>query len=370
MRRVKIGLDATPLLGRPTGVGRYVAGLLGGLSALPEPPELVLTAFTLRGASELPALAAQSGAVGARVSARRAPARALHAAWLRTALPPVELLTGWVDVFHGTNFVLPPTRHAAGIVTVHDLSYARYPDLVSAASRRYGALVSRALQRAAVVLTPSQAVAEEFTEHYALEGGRVVATGLGVDEAWFTATPLTSAELGVLGLPERYLLFVGNREPRKNLPVLLEAHAALRADDADTPPLVLVGPPGWGDVIDLGSPGVIFADYLADDCLRRVVAGSACLVFPSRYEGFGLPPLEALASGVPVVASDLPVLREVLGGHAELVETENADTLAAALQKVLTRTHSPAAGQAWAARWTWRCCAELTLSAYRQAMDG
>lgn len=367
---MRVGLDATPLLGRPTGVGRYVSGLLGGLCALTDPPDLVLTAFTLRGASELPGRAAQAGAGAVRVSRRRVPARALQAAWRRADVPPVELLTGRIEVFHGTNFVLPPRWRAGGVVTVHDLSYERFPDLVAAASRRYRELVPRALRSAAVVLTPSQAVADEVSERYGLADGRVVATGLGVDRAWFEAVPPAAAELAELGMPERYLLFVGNREPRKNLSVLLRAHAAQRAEDPDTPPLVLVGPPGWGDALDTTSAGVVVAGYLDDSRLRRVTAGAACLIFPSLYEGFGLPPLEALASGVPVVASDLPVLREVLGTHAEFVEPDDADELAAALARVLARTHDPVPGRQWAARWTWRRCAEATLSAYDTARHG
>ena len=365
---MRVGVDATPLLGRPTGVGRYVAGLLGGLSALPEPPELVLTAFTLRGASALPSLAAQAGAAAATVSGRRVPARALQAAWQRVDLPPVELLTGRVDAFHGTNFVLPPARRAAGVVTVHDLTYERYPDLVSVASRRYRDLVPRSLRRATVVLTPSQAVADELTEHYGLDSGQAMASGLGIDDAWFGALPLGPAELARLRLPERYVLFVGNREPRKNLPVLLEAHRALREDEPDTPPLVLVGPSGWGEGV-APAPGVVLAGYLDDVLLRRVVAGAACLAFPSRYEGFGLPPLEALATGAPVVASDLPVLREVLGRHAVLVPPDDACALAGALRAVLNRPHAAEPGRQWAARWTWQRCAEVTLSAYRTALE-
>lgn len=364
---MRVGLDATPLLGRPTGVGRYVSGLLGGLCALPDPPPLVLTAFTLRGAAELPGRAAAAGAGAARVSRRRVPARALQAAWRRADFPPVELLTGRLEVFHGTNFVLPPRRRAGGVVTVHDLSYERFPDLVAAASRSYRELVPRALRGGALVLTPSQAIADEVSEHYGLADGRVVATGLGVDRAWFEAVPPTAAQLLELGLPERYILFVGSREPRKNLPVLLRAHAALRADDAGTPPLVLVGPPGWGEVADLSAAGVMVAGYLDDSALRRVTAGAACLAFPSLYEGFGLPPLEALASGVPVVASDLPVLREVLGEHAQYAAPGDCDALAAALCLVLGRTHDPAAGRQWARRWTWRRCAEATLDSYRTA---
>ncbi len=367
---MRVGLDATPLLGRPTGVGRYVSGLLGGLCALADPPELVLSAFTARGASGLAGRAAAAGAGAARVSGRRLPARALHAAWRRSDLPPVELLTGRVDVFHGTNFVLPPARRAAGVVTVHDLTYARFPDLVSAASRSYRDLVPRALRSGALVLTPSEAMADEVSAHYGIDRGRVRATGLGVDRAWFETSPPTPAERVGLGLPERYILFVGNREPRKNLPVLLRAHEALRAEDSDAPPLVLVGPPGWGDAADLSASGVVVAGYLDDAQLRLVTAGAACLTFPSRYEGFGLPPLEALASGVPVVASDLPVLREVLGEHAHYAAAGSADALAEGLRQILTCPPAPEAGRAWAARWTWRRCAEATLSAYEAARHG
>lgn len=367
---MRVGLDATPLLGQPTGVGRYVGGLVDGLGDLVDPPELVLTAFTARGASGLPERAARAVAAGARISGRHAPARALQAAWQRTELPPVELLSGRVDVFHGTNFVLPPARHAAGVVTVHDLTYERFPDLVTGATRRYADLVPRSIRRAAVVLTPSAAVAEEVVDHYGLDPTRVLASGLGVDRAWFDTRPLSGAERAELDLPERYVLFVGNREPRKDLPLLVAAHRALLAEDPQTPPLLLVGPPGWGDVVDLDSPGIRTAGYLDDALLRRVVASAACLAFPSRYEGFGLPPLEALASGVPVVASDLPVLREVLGGHAELTPSGDADALAGALSRVLSSAHDPVPGRAWAAGWTWRRCAERTFAAYEQALAG
>ncbi|MCW2714694.1 MAG: glycosyl transferase group 1 [Frankiales bacterium] len=370
MRPVRVGLDATPLLGRPTGVGRYVEGLLGGLSALRPAPELVLTAFTLRGAGDLASLAEQAGAGAARTSGRRIPARALQAAWQRTSLPPVELLSGRVDVFHGTNFLLPPARRAAGVVTVHDLAYLRYPELVSPASRRYAELVPRALRRGALVLTPSRAVADEVVAEYRLDPDRVLASGLGVDRSWFEATPLSPAELAAAGLPERYVLFVGNREPRKNLPVLVDAHAALRRADPETPPLVLVGPAGWGDPLTASSDHVVTAGYLGGEQLRRVLAGASCLAFPSQYEGFGLPPLEALAAGVPVVASDLPVTREVLGSHAELAGVGDVDQLAAALQRVLARTTDPEPGRAWAAQWTWRRCAERTMQVYEAARAG
>src|SRR6185312_2711183 len=191
---------------------------------------------------------------------------------------------------HGTNFVLPPLRRAAGVLTVHDLSYLRYPETVAAASLRYRTLVPRGLRRAAVVVTPSQAVAAEVKAEYGL-GDRVLATPLGVDEGWFGATPMPAAELAARGLPERYLLFVGTVEPRKGLPALLSALRLLHdSDRVAVPPLVLAGPPGWGPALETAAlpPGaVLSAGYLDTADLRRLVAGAALLAYPSVYEGFG-----------------------------------------------------------------------------------
>ena len=141
---------------------------------------------------------------------------------------------------------------------------------------------------------------------------------------------MPAAELAGRGLPERYLLFVGTVEPRKGLPALLSALRLLHdSDEADpaTPPLVLAGPPGWGPALETAAlpPGaVVSAGYLDTADLRRLVAGAALLAYPSVYEGFGLPPLEAFAAGVPVVASDLPVVREVTGELAALAPVGDA----------------------------------------------
>ena len=141
------------------------------------------------------------------------------------------------------------------------------------------------------------------------------------------------------------------------------------------PPLVLVGPPGWGEALDLaGLPAeaVRTPGYLPEHDLARVVAGAAALVFPSWYEGFGLPALEALACGTPVVASDLPALREVLGDQAELVPPGDAAALADALARVLEDPGGEparAARRARAAAFTWRACAQATLTAYRRALE-
>jgi glycosyltransferase involved in cell wall biosynthesis len=351
---MRVGLDGTPLLGARTGIGRYTSSLLAALAGGQD--ELVATAFTLRGRGRLPV------PPGVEVRARPLPARGLQEAWARSELPPVEWLTGPLDVFHATNFVLPPLRRARGVVTVHDLAFLRMTATVSRASARYRTLVPRSIARASVVVTPSEAVAEQVREAYA-PTVPVVAVPHGVSPQWAGAEPPDDALRARLGLPSSYVLFVGTLEPRKDVRTLLAAHRLL----PDAPPLVLVGPPGWGEQVDVS--GCLTPGYLDEDELRPVVAGAAALVLPSRDEGFGLPLLEALAAGTPVVASDLPVLREVGGELATYAPVGDAEAFAAALQSVLDSPGDPAARSAHAARFTWAASAEGHRAAYTLALS-
>ncbi|MDQ1636617.1 MAG: hypothetical protein QOJ32_3426 [Frankiaceae bacterium] len=368
---MRVALDATPLLGQPTGVGRYVAGLVDALTRLPEAPELTLAAFTWRGAKEVPA------PPGVRVAGRRVPARLLQQLWGATDFPPVEWLTGAADVVHGTNFVLPPRRRAAGVLTVHDLAYLHDVATVTPQTLRYQRLVPRAMARGAVTVTPSQATKDDLVATYGADPSRIHVTPLGIDDAWFAAVPPTADQLAALGVPRRYVLAVGNLEPRKNLPDLVEAHRRLTGADPSTPPLVLVGPAGWGEPRRAG-PEVVFTGYQRGETLRQLVAGAAVLAFPSRREGFGLPPLEALACGVPVVASDLPVTREVLGDAATFVGVGDVDALAGALAVAVDgkddedggTTRASAARRDRARLFTWNRCARTTLAAYVSALEG
>jgi len=368
---VRIGLDATPLLGQQTGIGRYVANLFAALPAAAPQDDLVATAFTARGAGDLPAAVPP----GVAVRARPAPARLLRAGWQRGEWPPVEWLAGRVDVFHGTNFVLPPARSAAGVLTVHDLAYLLHADTVSADSARLREIVPRGIARAGVVCVPSRSVRDEVADTYRLPDDRLEVTPLGVDPAWAAATPLPAEQLAALGLDRPYLLFVGNQEPRKNLPVLLAAFAAVCAAEPDGPLLALAGPAGWGtppEIPDVARRRVVRLGYLEQEPLQATVAAARALVFPSRYEGFGLPPLEAFAAGVPVVASDIPPVRETVGQDPELarlVPPDDVDALAEALAADWA-CDEPARRQrrrALAARYSWTATASATHAAYLRA---
>lgn len=166
-----------------------------------------------------------------------------------------------------------------------------------------------------------------------------------------------------LRLPSSYLVFVGTLEPRKDLATLLAAHRLVQ----DAPPLVLVGPSGWGEGVD--TRGCLTTGYLDDEALRPLVAGAAALVLPSRDEGFGLPVLEALATGTPVVASDLPVLREVAGELATYAAVGEAEAFAEALRSVLADPGDRAARQARAADFTWALAAQRTRAVHRQVAE-
>jgi glycosyltransferase involved in cell wall biosynthesis len=365
---MRIALDATPLLGQRSGVGNYVRGLVGGLASLDDGPETLLTLFSIRGSVPGP-LPART-----RPAPRRAPARLLRRTWSRWSWPPAEILTGRVAVFHGTNFVLPPLSRAGGLVTVHDLAYLRYRETVTGDAAQYADLVPAALRRGASVLAVSHAMAAEIAAEYGIDDDRITVAHHGVDPAWGGAEPPSASDRRRLGLPERYLLFMGNLEPRKNLGTLLRAHAQARAEDQDVPPLVLVGPAGWGDRWQGHPPDpadVVLAGYLADDDLRAAVAGAAAVCMPSHYEGFGLPVLEAMAAGRPVVASDISAHREVAGVHAELLPALDTDAWADALTRVAAgRLDDPTrevGRRAHAAGFTWRASAEAHLRAYRTA---
>lgn len=367
---MRIVLEATALLGARTGIGRYTHHLLAELPAALRrrqvTADVAVTTWTARGGrlTDLPP--------GVRQTGLPVPARALRAAWSRGDLPPVELLTGRCDVVHGTNFVSPPARRAREVVTVHDLTYETHRETVSADSLAYRTLVPRALDRGAHVVTPSRTVAADVAAFYRLDPARVTATPLGVDPAWADAAPATPGWLDAHGLPHDHLVFVGSLDPRKNLPRLLAAHRAARAADPGLPDLVLAGPAGREQHLD-PQPGVHRTGWLSDAELRTLVAGSRALLLPSLDEGFGLPALEALACGRPVLTADIPALREVTGTEAVLVDPLDADAIGAGLAAVTAAPDTAAdrdRRRTHARSWSWAACADRTLDVYLSLLDG
>jgi glycosyltransferase involved in cell wall biosynthesis len=368
--RLSVALDATPLLGRPTGVGAFCAGALAGLA---DRAELDVSVFAVswRRRRDLP------GLIPPNVSSRQRTmfARPLQVAWAHSPFPPVEWFIGSRQVVHGTNFVVPPTKQAAEVLTVHDLTVIRFPELCDRPTLEYPALIRRALDRGAWVHTPSEFVAAEVIDAFGIDPGRVRAVHHGIPA--LVGGPDHTLPFTLPDGTSRYVLAIGTVEPRKDYPTLVEAFSSVSRAHPEVA-LVIVGADGWGaerlaDAIG-SSPArdrILRPGYLDDAGLEVTLRRASVLAYPSVYEGFGFPPLQAMAAGVPVVTTAVGAIPEVVGDGAQLVDGGKPDQLAEALIHVLdggpdidgliARAHQRAAG------FTWSKCAEGLDRLYRDA---
>ena len=368
-RQLRVALDGTPLLGRITGIGLTVRELLENLVAFDE-LDLRAYAVTFRGRGGL----AERVPAGVLSEQRPMAARPLMAAWSRSSHPRIERFIGSVDVVHGTNFVVPPSRRAARVVTVNDLTFERYPELCEPATLRFGRLVARAVDSGAILHVPSQFVAAEVRATYGAAREQVIVVGWGTP-------PLAPADLeGAASIIEEgrpFVLSVGTAEPRKDLPSLVRAFGLLSGADPELR-LLLVGPRGWGEealedaISELEQPErVLRAGYVDDGVLSALLGRARVLAYPSLYEGFGLPPLQAMAAGTPVVSTRAGSIAEVVGGAALLVEPGEVEDLAAALAIAVydeaQRGVLITAGRARVGDFTWEKTAQGMLELYRRA---
>ena len=364
-RRLRVALDGTPMLGPRTGIGEVVAGLLPRLAADPT-LECSAYALTWRGrgsfAAKLPA--------GVRAAVRPVPARFVRARWMRSTRPRIEHWTGTVDVVHATNYVPPPSR-APVLVSIYDLGFIRFPDFVTADALQYPELLRRGFGRGATVHATSDFVAAEIRAEFGLPAERVVRVYPGIP-------PITGGDAAAgrrAAGAARYVLAMCTIEPRKNLPVLVDAFDAVAAHDPDVA-LVVAGQDGWGSEAFAAACArashrnrIHRLGYVDDVTRADLLAGAAVLAFPSRYEGFGFPPLEAMVAGVPVVASTAGAIPEVVGDAALLVDPDDGDGLAAALVRALTDDHTRAdliaRGHAQVGRFTWDATVAALVALYR-----
>lgn len=369
---IAIAVDVTSLIGPRTGVGALTENLVAGLAAR---SDVAVRAFavTWRGRGSL---AAQLPS-GVTLATRPMAARPLRALWRRRDRPVIETWTGPVDVVHGPNFVVPPSRRAARVVTVHDLTAWRFPELVDAGTAAYPALVARAVAGGAWVHTPSRFVAGEVAGELGVDPARVVAIANGAPDLGSDGPGRNAATGRALGGGERYVLAVGTVEPRKDLPGLVAAFDAVATDDPDVR-LVLAGPAGWGaPALDEAVAAathperIVRTGWVDDDARAALFRGASVVAYPSVYEGFGLVPLEAMAAGVPVVATRAGAIPEVVGDAAELVDVGDTDSLADALALVLRdddrRAALVAAGHLRRARFRWGATVEEVVALYRRA---
>jgi glycosyltransferase involved in cell wall biosynthesis len=372
-RPLRILLDYRPALRQRTGVGEYVHELARALVATggTEGAE----SLCLFSSSWQHRLAADV-VPGAIVIDRRIPVRLLNLLWHRAQWPPVETVAGGgFDVAHSAHPLLMPARRAAQVVMVHDLDFLHHPERSHREIRRdYPALAPVHIRAADAVAVNSQHTAAEVVRLTGVDAGQIFVCPLGrPDWAPRDAEPADAP-----------LLFLGSIEPRKNVGLLLDAYErvlALRGLRAlQTPRLVLAGGAGLGaDAIlerargSALAPHVDVLGYVNPDTRRDVYASAMICVMPSHTEGFGLPALEAMTTGVPVVAADQGALPEVVGTAGTLFRSGDADELAAVLDALISDPHRRAqmrdAGLEQARSFSWTHTASRTREAWTHALE-
>jgi glycosyltransferase involved in cell wall biosynthesis len=287
-----------------------------------------------------------------------------------------------LDLFHGTNFDIPLWKRCPAILTIHDLSDFLYPETHEArgvwrARRRLPLMARTATQ----IVTHSESVRREVIEHLQVSREKVIAIPAAARSVFRPLPPDQTIETRKrLGVEDEFLLFVGTIEPRKNLIVLLNAYRELLSATELHPQLVIAGKKGWltdslfSSLRELGiEERVLFTGYVSDNDLCALYSSCRVFIYPSKYEGFGLPPLEAMACGAPVIASSIPSIREVTGETARLVAPAGSDDLAQAIVTLLRdeneRQRLSVAGFKRAQQFSWNHTAQLMLGVYHQAWE-
>ncbi|MBN1147315.1 MAG: glycosyltransferase family 4 protein [Anaerolineales bacterium] len=380
---MRVVIDARMLLPQMTGVGRYLLGLGRALGDLPGEDrfEMWLQAGLPR---DHPVWRLADGRAAQPVSLRQLPIR--HMDWRAAWMLPGQLSRAQADLLHYPHFDLPWTASGAIAATIHDLKYIARPDFFPHVSRAKRlvmlAMMAFTSRRARRVIAVSHSTRQDIIRRLHVEPGKVIAIPHGVDERYWQPAPASEIEALRLryGLGERLILFVGERRPHKNITGLLRAFAAFRRMAREPYQLVIAGkryadyqePEEIIESLALKN-AVRLLEYVSDEDLPLLYRAADALVLLSYYEGFGLPVLEAMASGAPVVASNVTSLPEVVGQAGLLVSPDDPEQAAAAILKAIPggalREPCIARGLERASQFTWEECARRTVEVYRQAIS-
>jgi len=375
---MRVCVDIQAAVAQSAGVGRYVHEMVRHLAAtLPPETELVLFYFDfLR--------RARSASVSKAVVKpwRLAPGSLIQQLWKRGMGPPFDQLAGEADVYHFPNFILPPLHRGRSVVTIHDLSFIRLPDTTEEKNLQYlTARIRDTVSRADLIVTDSEFSAREAEDLLEVKSDRLSVVYPGIDTRFFPQEEPEIARMRLLlSLPRPYILTVGTIEPRKNHAFLIEVFEGLEEFDGD---LVIVGRRGWKctpilERIRTSSRRghIRWLAGINDHLLTALYSGAELFVFPSLYEGFGFPPLEALACGCPVVSSAAGSLAEILGrtgSPAKLVDGFDRDRWGETIRRALSdsdwRHLSASRGPDYARQYRWEDAARTMWENYQRLVS-
>lgn len=366
---MNVGVDLRPSLARPTGAGLYILNLARRLPAVA--PDLHFYYFSASLKDRYPH---RDWPANVTLVDRRIPVRLLNYAWNRWGWPPLDSFVGaGLDLVHSPHPLIVPGKRARHVVTIHDLFFLKHPEMTEAEVRRdYAPLVKQHAKRADAVICASEYTAAEARSLLEVAPEKIVVIPLGVDPAY--REPVTPAEVeSVLArrrLPRGALLYVGNEERRKNLVNLVMAYLGVARRRRQPPPLILVGPGShWAHGGYLG-PQICATGYLPTREIRVLMAASRALILASLEEGFGLPVVEAMAAGLPVICSRGSALEEVAGDAATMVDPLSAASIAEGIEALLDdparAERQRQLGLERSQRFDWEIAAARTVELYRR----
>ncbi|MBA2424645.1 MAG: glycosyltransferase family 4 protein [Actinomycetota bacterium] len=355
---MRIAFDVSPLSHPPLGIGNYIRGSLGGLvEAAGGEHEIVAFAPTsLKGPERIRAALA---GIDVELRTWRLPlSHALRTAWSIAGLPAAERLLGGFDVLHFSDWMFPSQRAGVRATTIHDLVPLHHPEWTTPRTRSMHARKYRNTARTCdVVFVNSRYTGEDVIATLGVPADRVHVAHPAARDEFSSDGPAAD-----LGAP--YILTVATLEPRKNLQTLVDAHRLLGGNLL----LAVAGGEGWGDQPELSDTRIRRLGFVSDDELARLYRGAAVVVYPSRFEGFGIPVLEAMACGCPVVVSSHPSLDEASGDASVRVDPDDPAAIAAGIERGLReRERLATVGLEHAASFTWRAVGETFLRGYEEA---
>ncbi len=373
---MRIAIDYSAGVNQTAGIGRFVRNLVQALSLIDQTNEYVLM-YAKPNPGRLLDLPS-----GPNFSAKELPLRErlLTILWHRLHLPiSVDRLVGPVDIFHAPDFVLPPVKHAVSILTVHDLAFLIHPECADDRLRRFlEKAVPRSIARADYILADSENTKSDVVCLMDADPERVFVVPGAVDPVFVPAAQSSIDDTKEkYQLDQPYILGLGTIEPRKNWPRLIEAYARFRTSTGLPHQLVIAGGNGWLTEETFASASrspysqdIRFTGRIPDDTLVPLITGAEVFAYPSLYEGFGLPPLEAMACGTPVICSNSSSLPECAEGAALMVPPTDTDAMAEALEQICTddnlKQDLRRRGTARAAEYGWEDSAKRLLEIYEQ----